>query len=144
MKEIFLSMSRLYPRSEIRLWDCTPIDVAQVWPQPLSLQNCCEAVAKTKHGLVEKLVNSLDLGSSAERFVGSSPSEPTKFLKVSFENLKLFWCVRVIAEYVGDCGTRLRNSCVVVLGTCIARYESSSLLRPTKPGKYPYLHFFQN
>jgi len=43
-------------------------------------------------------------------------------LKMCFRNLELFWCVKVIAKYVGDCGqdlgTSLRNSCVEVLGSC--------------------------
>jgi hypothetical protein len=52
-------------------------------------------------------------------------------LKMCFKNLKLFWCVKVIAEYVGDCGTRLRNSCVVVLGSC-----SLSLHTCIYPRKY--------
>lgn len=84
-----LNVSRLLRRSEFRFWYCTPLEMSKCGHLFMLLRDCCETVAKTKHGLVEKLVNSLDLGSSAERLVGSSPTQPTKFLKIGFKNLCL-------------------------------------------------------
>jgi hypothetical protein len=121
-----LNISKLEHRSDFRFWCCTPLEITKCGYLLMLLRDCCETVAKTKHGLVEKLVNSLDLGSSAERLVGSSPTQPTKLLGICFNNLNvMLWRVKRVCgmETKQDLGTSsvtlVLGSCLISLHTCI-------------------------